>query len=50
MNGCACDQPGLCPVDEAIVDLLAQVPTPPAVEWVALEQALGRTLLSESLL
>ena len=44
MNGCACDQPGLCPVDEAIVDLLAQVPTPPAVEWVALEQALGRTL------
>ncbi len=44
MNACACDQPGLRPVDEAIADLLAQVPTPPAAEWVALEQAQGRTL------
>ena len=44
MNACACDQPGLRPVDEAIADLLAQVPTPPTAEWVALEQAQGRTL------
>ncbi|MDX5372065.1 MAG: molybdopterin molybdotransferase MoeA [Pseudomonadaceae bacterium] len=44
MNACGCDQSGLRPVDEAIADLLAQAPSPPAAEWVALDDALGLTL------
>lgn len=44
MSICGCDQSGLRPVDQAIAELLRQVPSPPQAEWVALEQALGRTL------
>lgn len=44
MSICGCDQSGLRPVDQAIAELLRQVPCPPQAEWVALEQALGRTL------
>lgn len=44
MSGCGCDTGGLKPVDEAIAELLARVPAPPAVEEVALRDALGRVL------
>ncbi|WP_417702383.1 gephyrin-like molybdotransferase Glp [Pseudomonas sp.] len=44
MNACGCDQAGLRPADEAIADLLAQVPSPPLAEWVPLGMALGKTL------
>ena len=44
MSACGCDQAGLCPADEAIADLLAQIPSPPLAEWVSLDRALGRTL------
>jgi len=44
MSACGCDVGGLKPVDEAIAELLARVPAPPAVEEVALRDALGRVL------
>ncbi|EWC40279.1 gephyrin-like molybdotransferase Glp [Stutzerimonas stutzeri] len=44
MSACGCDTSGLKPVDEAIAELLARVPAPPAVEEVALRDALGRVL------
>ena len=47
MSGCGCDGHGLKPVDEALAELLARAPAPPAVESVALADALGRVLASE---
>lgn len=44
MSACGCDSKGLRPVDEAIDELLARVPPLPAVEYVALSDALGRVL------
>lgn len=44
MSACGCDTSGLKPVDEAIEALLARVPALPAVEHVALSDALGRVL------
>lgn len=44
MSACACDAPGLRPVDVAIADLLAQRPALPAMETLPLAQAAGRTL------
>lgn len=44
MSACGCDTGGLKPVDEAIEALLARVPALPAVEHVALSDALGRVL------
>ncbi|MGE4405214.1 molybdopterin molybdotransferase MoeA [Pseudomonas sp.] len=44
MSACGCDSKGLRPVDEAIDELLARVPALPAVEHVALSDALGRVL------
>jgi len=47
MSGCGCDGHGLKPVDEALAELLARAPAPPAVESVALADALGRVLASD---
>ncbi len=44
MSACGCDGSSLKPVDEAIDELLTQAPLPPAVEQVALSDALGRVL------
>lgn len=44
MRACGCDQSGLRPLDEAIAELLAQVPSPPPAQWRPLQQALGLTL------
>jgi molybdopterin molybdotransferase len=48
LSACGCDISGLKPVDEAIDELLTRVPPLPAVERVALPDALGR-VLAESL-
>ncbi|PWU27562.1 molybdopterin molybdenumtransferase MoeA, partial [Pseudomonas sp. RW407] len=47
MSGCGCDGHGLKPVDEALAELLARAPAPPAVESVALAEALGRVLAND---
>jgi molybdopterin molybdotransferase len=49
MSACACTSSGngLRPVDEAIAALLERVPKAPPVEWVALEQPLGRVLAEQ---
>jgi molybdopterin molybdotransferase len=44
MTACGCSVVGLRPVDEAIEELLSRVPGVPAVEHVALAEALGRVL------
>ena len=46
MSACGCHaaKTDLRPVDEAIAELLKQVPVPPKPERVPLAQALGRTL------
>ncbi|MBF7728678.1 molybdopterin molybdotransferase MoeA [Pseudomonas sp. N040] len=44
MSACGCAADGLRPVDQAIAELLARVPPLPAVEQVALADALGRVL------
>ncbi|MGV7060478.1 molybdopterin molybdenumtransferase MoeA, partial [Pseudomonas aeruginosa] len=41
---CACDGGQLRPLDEALAELLARAPHPPACESLALERALGRVL------
>ncbi|MDF3936427.1 molybdopterin molybdotransferase MoeA [Pseudomonas citronellolis] len=47
MSGCGCAGHGLHPVDEALAELLAQVPAAPAIERVALGEALGRVLAAD---
>ncbi|MGE7958273.1 gephyrin-like molybdotransferase Glp [Pseudomonas sp. NPDC089530] len=47
MSGCGCDGGQLIPVEQAIAHLLDQVPPPPAVQDIALEQALGRVLAAD---
>ncbi|MGC3456343.1 hypothetical protein ACPTJO_29560, partial [Pseudomonas aeruginosa] len=44
MSACACDGGQLRPLDEALAELLARAPRPPACESLALERALGRVL------
>lgn len=44
MSGCGCDQSGLMPVDQALVELLARAPSPPPSERRALDHARGLTL------
>lgn len=44
MSRQGCDSANLMPVDEAINVLLAQVPPPPSIQKIALDQALGRVL------
>lgn len=45
--GSVCESGALMPVDEAIRYLLDQVPLPPPVQRVALDQALGRVLATD---
>lgn len=45
--GSVCESGALMPVDEAIRYLLDQAPLPPPVQWVALDQALGRVLATD---
>ncbi|HHO8071279.1 hypothetical protein, partial [Pseudomonas aeruginosa] len=40
MSACACDGGQLRPLDEALAELLARAPRPPACESLALERAL----------
>lgn len=47
MTACGCDTSGLLPVEQAIAHLLSLAPAAPAVQNVALEQALGRVLAEE---
>jgi molybdopterin molybdotransferase len=49
MSACGCAGTDLLPVDEAIAHLLQRVPTAPAVQQVALEQALSRVLAQDIL-
>ncbi|QDR36984.1 hypothetical protein FPJ23_28575, partial [Pseudomonas aeruginosa] len=44
VSACACDGGQLRPLDEALAELLARAPRPPACESLALERALGRVL------
>ena len=44
VSACACDGGQLRPLDEALAELLARAPHPPACESLALERALGRVL------
>ncbi|EHS41648.1 molybdenum cofactor biosynthetic protein A1, partial [Pseudomonas aeruginosa MPAO1/P2] len=41
VSACACDGGQLRPLDEALAELLARAPRPPACESLALERALG---------